>query len=220
MLRGLLAVLLLANAVFFAWTRGALSPLLPPPDHGRREPERLTAQLRPETVVVLSPLAASAAVRAARDAACLQAGPLSDEQLAATEAVLAGAGVAAAAIRRRSETQPALWVVFVGPFPDAAALQSKEDELRTLRLDFEPLADDRAPQPGLALGRHGDREAAEQALVALQQQGLRGARVIELPARAQPWLRVEVPEADLRRRLSAGDPLPTGVHFEPCTPAR
>ena len=75
MLRGLVLLLLLANALFFAWARGWLGPA---PHHAEREPERLAAQVRPEALKLLPPVAASAAVQAARAAAvangyaCLQ----------------------------------------------------------------------------------------------------------------------------------------------------
>ncbi|MDE1948617.1 MAG: hypothetical protein KGI35_08395, partial [Burkholderiales bacterium] len=61
MLRALVVLLLLANLLFFLWTRGTLAPALPPPHQGEREPERLAAQLHPEAIRVLTPKAASAA---------------------------------------------------------------------------------------------------------------------------------------------------------------
>lgn len=69
MLRGLVVLLLVANAVFFAWTQGWLAPALPDPQAGEREPERLSRQVRAEQVTVLSPRAAAQAVQAARQAA-------------------------------------------------------------------------------------------------------------------------------------------------------
>jgi hypothetical protein len=96
MLRALLLLLLLANALFFAWTRGWLAPAMQPPRHAEREPERITAQVRPEKVQVLPPAAAGSAVAAARALSrqCLEAGPLADaKQLDAAEAALVQAGV-------------------------------------------------------------------------------------------------------------------------------
>lgn len=62
MLKTLTALLLLANLAFLAWVQGWLSPGLPPPGASEREPERLRLQVRPESVIVLSPQAASAAL--------------------------------------------------------------------------------------------------------------------------------------------------------------
>ena len=61
MLRALAGLLLLANLVFLAWTQSWLAPWLPPPGASEREPERLRLQVRPESVIVLSPQAVSAA---------------------------------------------------------------------------------------------------------------------------------------------------------------
>ena len=58
-----LAVLLIAaNLGFCAWTQGGFGESLPPPGAAQREPERLRQQVRPESIVVLSPKAASAAL--------------------------------------------------------------------------------------------------------------------------------------------------------------
>lgn len=70
MLRGLVALLLLANAAFFAWSQGWLAPMLPGPHAGEHEPERLARQVRPERITVLSP---KAAAQAAQQAAAEQA---------------------------------------------------------------------------------------------------------------------------------------------------
>jgi len=61
-MKWLLALLLAANAAFYAWTQGWLSPLLPlPPELAGREPERLQRQVRPESITVLSPKASASA---------------------------------------------------------------------------------------------------------------------------------------------------------------
>lgn len=221
MLRVLLVLLLLANGLFHGWVQGWLAPLLAPPRHGahEREPGRLQAQVRPESITLLSPVAASAAVREATRKACLEAGPFVGNALAEAEAALARAGVDTEAVRRVMVTQPAAWVVFAGPFAEQEPQRRKEDDLRRLRIEFEALGDDRAPQPGLALGRFGEREAAETALATLIQRGLRGARVLELPARPQPWLRLSLAPPALQARLSGAD-APTDPAFKPCAAER
>jgi len=70
MLRAAVIVLLLANALVFAWSRGWLAPVLALPGAGEREPDRLLQQVRPESIVVLGPKAAAqAASKAAESAA-------------------------------------------------------------------------------------------------------------------------------------------------------
>ena len=91
MLRALLALLLLANAAFYAWSQNWLSPRLAGPRPEVREPERLQAQQRPELITVMTPKAASAALAAAvgETEVCLEAGPFSsDANVAAAEFLL------------------------------------------------------------------------------------------------------------------------------------
>ena len=61
MLQRLVVLLLLANLLFFVWSRGWLEELTGSRVHPEREPERLTRQVNPELVVILPPSAASAA---------------------------------------------------------------------------------------------------------------------------------------------------------------
>jgi hypothetical protein len=61
-LKTLTALLVIANLAFLAWAQGGLSPWLQPPGASEREPQRLRLQVRPESVIVLSPQAASAAM--------------------------------------------------------------------------------------------------------------------------------------------------------------
>lgn len=98
MLRFLVVALLLANALFFAWTRGWLAPGLPPPTHGEREPERVAAQVLAERVTVL-PAAANGTV-------CLEAGPFSDTTIAAAQSALEQVGLPAGSWSRVAGAAP------------------------------------------------------------------------------------------------------------------
>ena len=232
MLRALVVALLLANLAFFAWARGWLAPAVLPPRHAEHEPERLTAQLRPEAVTVLSAKAASAAVITAVDAAraaaavCMQAGPMAEAQLAAAETALAPAQVPEGGWAREPAPPPPLWLVFAGRVPDAAARRAREAELRQLGLPFEVLQATADLAPGLVLSRHATRLEADAALAALAppatlNPALKGTRVLALPAPpAQYWLRVAHAEADLQTRLLALPSAPLAGGFRPCAPAR
>ena len=236
MLRLLLALLLLANVAFFAWTRGWLAPTMLPPRHAEHEPERLLAQVRPEAVTVLSAKAASAAVTAAAtDAAnaaraaaavCLEAGPLAQAQLAAAEAALAPAQVPQGGWAREAVPTPPLWLVFAGRLPEAAARRAREAELRQLGLDFEVLQAPAELAWGLVLSRHAAKPEAEAALAALaaSSPALKGTRVLAMPApAARYWLRVAQAEPDLQARLQALPPAALTAlagGFKPCVPAR
>ncbi len=228
MLRAVVALLLLANLAFFAWTRGALAPGFPPPRHGEHEPERITAQLNPQLVVVLAPTAASAAVVAARAAAarCMEAGPLGENDIVAAEALLATALTPASwpagSWLREPAPPPPLWLVYAGRVPEAAARRAREAELRKLGLEFELLQAPPELAPGLVLARHATRAEAEVALAALTGAStpLKGGRVVSLPAPpAMSSLRVPRANADQQARLQALPAEAFAGGFKPCAGA-
>jgi len=129
-------LLLLANGLFFGWTQGWFAPGWPPPRHGEREPDRLAAQVQPERIAVLPPVAASAAVQAARAAseACLEAGPFAAAAAASAEAARAAAGLPQGSGERLPEAPPSdrVWL----RVPRAGSeLQAR---LRALETGFAP----------------------------------------------------------------------------------
>ena len=63
-MRAWVLVLLVANLAFFVWTQGWVSPWLPAPWQGQREPQRLLGQVSPERVAVRRADAASVAAAA------------------------------------------------------------------------------------------------------------------------------------------------------------
>ena len=85
MLRALVALLLIANAAVFGWSRGWLGGAGAARSEGAEAAARQTRQIRPQSVVILSPTSARAAAAAL---ACLEAGPFNAAQLAAAESVL------------------------------------------------------------------------------------------------------------------------------------
>ncbi len=203
MLRTLAALLVLANLLFFAWAQGWLAPVAPPPLSGTREPQRLAAQVHPERVTVMAPVAASAAIRSAQDRAalCLEAGPFDDISVDAAEAALSALALPGGTWARRSVMPGAVFVVYAGRVADEASRRRRETELQRLGLAFETLDAPAEMAPGLVLSRHADRAAAEAALAAAASAGLRGAVVTELPASApQLWLRA--PRADTSAQVA------------------
>ena len=98
MLRLLVLALLLANALFFVWTRGGFAGVAglpaPNPVEADREPQRLAAQLRPEIIQVLPASAASAALSAASGASAASAASAAD---AASAPGAAASGASSAA---------------------------------------------------------------------------------------------------------------------------
>lgn len=221
MLRVLLLLVLLANAVVYGWIQGWFAPGWPPPRAHEREPARLAAQVRPELVAVLPPPAASAALEAVREATvgCLQAGPFGDVELAAAEATLLAAQLPAGSWAR-APVQALPWLVSAGRPADPAARRAREEELRRLNLPFELLE---APAAGaalvgtLVLSRHASRDAAEAALATLAAGGLRGARVVEQESPPpQFWLRAERADGTLQERLRTLPPQALAGGFVAC----
>ena len=217
MLRALVALLLLANLLFFAWSQGALSPTLPLPHQDESEPERLAMQVRPEAVVVLGPAAVDAAIAAS--GSCMEAGPFSEAEFAAAEAALAAAGVPAIAWVRRERQQPARWLVYIGRFADPAALRAKQEQLRRLDVSYEMMSGAPELTPGFVLSAHDNPAAAEAALAAALQRGVRTARVVAQTERQLNWLRLASADEATRKTLE-GLSLPPGTSpFAACPAA-
>ncbi len=84
MLRLLLAILVLANVLFFGWTAGWLDGLTPWNARGDREPDRMTRQLRPEAVVIVQ----AGDPADASNNLCFESGPISSADAGAAEGIL------------------------------------------------------------------------------------------------------------------------------------
>lgn len=223
MLRTLVLLALAANALFFVWAQGYLSPLWPPPRQAEREPGRIGAQVRPEAITLLPATAASAAVSAARQAAvaCMEAGPFSDADAGKAEAALAEAGLPAGSWQRERDEPRALWALLAGRPADAGASERRRRQLEALKLPVE-LAERPGSVPELAgafvLSRHASRDSAELALAALASRSdMPAALVAELavvavpPQPLQVWLRAARAGAELQAQLFALD-----RGFRPC----
>lgn len=216
----MVGLLLLANVIFFAWARGWLGD---PPRHAEREPGRLAAQVRPEALTVLPPTSATAAVQAARAAAvvCLEAGPFvgesAQDDLSVAEALLVQAQVPANAWTRIDPSAAPVWLVFAGRYPDAPLRAAREEDLQKYNIRYERIDAPADLAPGFVLSRHGSRDDAEAWIRARAPAGLRGLRVVQLPAPAASY-RLRVPRADSeqaeRMRALPADLLAGG--FKPC----
>ena len=87
MLRALLAALVVANIVYFAYTRGALDGVFGLRASGDREPERLSNQVRPQSIRLL-PLNAAASAPA-EPVSCWETPAFGPAEAAAVESTLA-----------------------------------------------------------------------------------------------------------------------------------
>ncbi|OZB64296.1 MAG: hypothetical protein B7X31_04305 [Thiomonas sp. 13-66-29] len=209
MLRSFVLLLILANLAFYAWSHGYLRAAGLGP-HDVAEPQRLTQQIHPERLVIAAPESgasapASSPASGATSAASAPAPPsaASAAKPAASNAVSAAAGPklclqvgpyltagpeVGAALRAAGlapvEKQQALgpqWMVFMGPYPDAAALKSKLAELQRLELkegSYGAVTDRPRYMPGISLGILPTQAAAQQQLKLMQAKGVKSAQVV------------------------------------------
>ena len=228
MLRLAVALLLLVNIVFYAWTQGWLDDVVGVRAAGDHEPERMSRQVRPELVRILPPqLAASAAPAAASQPggtattvtsaatstatstaapACLEAGPFAADEIGGADAALQAAMPADS---RGGWTTVKLdrstaWLVYMGKYPNRDALLKKADELKRRGVRYDEVRSPPALDGGLSLGRFEDRAGAEKALASFGQQGIHTARVVEInPGTSSYVLRAAAADSTLAARLTA-----------------
>ena len=188
MLRALVALLLLANAAVFAWSQGWLGEGSGTHSAGAEAATRQARQIRPQSVVILSPTSARAAAAAF---ACLEAGPFNAGQLTLAESALQPLLPAGSWTDVRTE-RPAVWIVYMGKYETTELMARKQAEVTRTKIEFEELRNAPDLEPGLALGHFDSREAADRALAQYAQRGLRSARVVELvPPATSHMLRIE-----------------------------
>jgi len=211
MLRWAVLLLVVANGVFFAWSRGWLGEV---PGENAREPDRLTRQVRPDAVRLLTAPAASAALAATPT--CVEAGPFRAGEVLAAEQALA-AMMPPGSWNRVPVERPGRWIVYMGRFPNREALDARRIELSAQRVDAEALQGQPEHEPGLLLSAHESGASAESALERLVQRGVRGARVLMLaPPASEVLLRVDRGSPELRAQLLAARAPALGTGFSAC----
>jgi hypothetical protein len=217
MLRLLVLLLVLANAAYFAWSQNLLAPVGLAPAQ-QSEPQRVEQQIRPEAVRVLPSEEAKRIEVAAKAAAapeCLQAGLFTDAEADTVKRALDGWPGGSWSLD--PATDPPRWIVYMGKYPDAAALDKKKAELRALNVVFEPLANP-SLEPGMSLGGYPTEAAAKQQLEALTQKGVRTAKVVqEKPETKGLLLKLPAVDDTLRPKL---DDLKGALNGKPLKPCR
>ena len=218
MLRLAVLLLLLANGLYYAWAGGLLLQWGLGGPMPQTEPHRLTQQIRPEAIRVLSPDEARQLVAGggpARPAECLQAGPVEDGAAQSLRQALAS--WPAGSWTLESVSEPARWIVYMGKYADVEQVARKRAELRQLGITFEPLANPEL-EPGLSLGGYPSESAAGTRLNALAERGVRTARVVqERPEQRGQRLLLPAVDDNLRPRL---DELKKVIATKPLRPCR
>ena len=202
-MRLLLLALILANAVYFAWTQSFFRAYGFAPVQ-QSEPQRLGQQIKPEAVRLLS----SGDVKRMEEQAqaesapkeCLMAGPFDEEQTAALRKALEAA-LPAAAWQLDAVQISERWIVYMGKYADQDALLKKRAELSTMNLKIEALNNPEL-EPGLSLGGFDTQSEAAQQLARLSQRGIRTARVVlERPGAKAANLKLPAMTEGMKLRL-------------------
>ncbi len=218
-MRLIVALLLLANALFFCWSRGWLDDFSGLPAQSGREPQRLARQIHPELIELLDGKAAAALAQIV----CLELGPLDgDAALAAAQAALRGANLNLGGQEwlTRSSEQPGVWVVATIKLDNAEFRARKEATYKSLKIDFEPLAGLPSEQPSLVLSRHASAAEAVAEVAALDKRGLKGLRVLALqPPRARHSLVMAQADGLLGAKLKALKDPALASGFKACSGA-
>ena len=243
MLRALLLLFLVANAVLWAYGQGWLAAVgWSPQDH--REPQRLAQQVAPQALRLLPPEGAAQASTDASPALSVPPETLPDEEVGASATAPAAAttsptacwqvaglpAVAGPTLREalarveglttadwtlEAQSVPARWIVYLGPFANADAQQQRRNALRTAGVDVRTVTT-AGLQPGLALGTYSTQAAAQRAQRDASTRGVRDAKVVQERPESQTWsLRLPAVNNAQRDRVQALSPL-TGQPLQPC----
>lgn len=218
MLRLLVLVLVIVNAIYYAWSHHMLARYGYAPVQ-QSEPERLSQQIRPEALTILTTeqeQQLDAAARTADKAAqCLQAGPFDEAQSVALRQVVQ-AVLPAGSWAFDEVVEPARWIVYMGKYADAQTLARKRAELAALNLRTEPLTNPELAY-GLSLGGYASEARANAELAAMVKRGARTAQVVQERAQTHAsQLRISPLDDATRARLDELKPALAGRSLRPC----
>lgn len=163
-----------------------------------------------------STAAEASSTPAPMDARCLEAGPFTvDESRQATTQM--ARVLPKGAWTTQAVAVPGLWLIYMGPYPDAETLERKQAELRRIKpLNFEEVRSPSSLAMGFSLGRYGNENLANAALESMRLRGVRTARVVNArPPMSLTVLKVAQADSATQARLSTM-PLPAGKGFIAC----
>ncbi len=217
MLRTLIVLLILLNALFFGWSRGWLDAATGIKASGDREPERLARQVHPERIQLLGAQAAAAL----QQRTCMElAGLDSEDAQQAAQAALLRAGLPAAAVTGSSSEQAGIWAVATIKLGTKDFRDRKEETYKRLRIPFEPLSGPADELPSLVLGRFPSAAAADAALEAFTQRALKGLRVLQLQAPSRQFsLRIAEADGAMQAKLKGLKDPALAAGFKACAAA-
>jgi SPOR domain len=170
-MKTLVFLLLLANLTLFAYTR--LDNL------GGGEAARLAQQVQPDKIKVLTPQQVAAlgpAKVAALADVCVEWGPLSDADKLRALSALEPLDLGRLTSQKRVEVVANYWV-FIPPAANKAAADKRAAELKGDGIKDILVVDGGPQRFAISLGVFRGEDAAQNRLTALQEQGVRTAKV-------------------------------------------
>jgi len=217
MLRLIVLLLVLANAGFYAWSHGLLLAWGLGPAQ-QSEPQRVQQQIRPDAVRVLGAdelrTLETQLAQAPRPPECLLSPMLEEATVATLRPMLQTWPAGSWSLE--PATEPARWIVYMGPYPGVEQVARKRAELRQLGISFEAVGNP-ALEPGLSLGGFPGEAAASQQLAALAERGVRTARVVqERPEQRGQRLTLPAVDDSLRPRVEELKPVLSTKTLRPC----
>lgn len=220
MLRLLVILLMLANGLYWVWSEGWLrsqgfAPKL------QTESQRVAQQIKPESVRLLTPdefKEVQALVLADLEPKqCMRAGPFDTAQLGALDQALTGV-LPTGGWQVESVTVTERWIVYMGKFANAEALEKKRAELAVLKLVPQPLGNP-ALEIGLSLGGFDSQAGATAALAQLTLRGIRTARVVQERAMgSETYVKFPALTEAMKARLNEMKPAFAGHALSACAP--
>jgi len=176
MLKFLFALLLLANAALFAYHQGYIAP----PHAEVHEPARVNRQLNADRLRVLPASAADAAVpmkkTSAAAATCSEFGSFDAAEAKRFEESLGPLSLGER-LSRHELDEPSRYIVFIPPQGRKEGADRKAGELKKMGVKDFYVVQEGELKWGISLGIFRSEEAARGHLVALNQKGVRSARI-------------------------------------------
>lgn len=230
-MRTLFLLLVLANVVFFAWSR-----YLSPPDAGA-DPLPLARQIDPQKLKIVAPGEVPVPVPApapaiapppsvsARPASpvavvkCIEWGSFTLTDAPRAEKALEPLALGPRLSQRRTEEQ-ARWWVFIPPAQNRALALRKAAELKALAVDEYFVMQDEGPNRwAISLGVFRTEDGARARLAALRVQGVRSAQLGERETTVpKVWLQVSAVDNGLLARLKETARTAEGSELRECAP--
>jgi hypothetical protein len=218
MLRLTVLLLLLANAVYYAWSHGFLAATGLEPTR-QTEPQRLQQQIKPDALRIVPiddarRVESPSASAGARGTECLLAGLFEEPQAASLRQALESWPAGSWSLE--SAVEPARWIVYMGKYLTLENVSRKKAELRQMGVSFEAVTNP-SLEPGLSLGGFTTQAAATEHMEALSQRGIRTAKVTqERPEARGQMLKLAAVDDSLRARLEDIKPALNGKNLRPC----